>query len=89
MLLFLVDVTLDDPAESYHTLREEIMKYDPKLLERPSVVALTKCDLLPGGVQGVGEDLLSFHANVFPVSSVTKEGLNRLVSELVRIVTTQ
>jgi GTP-binding protein len=89
VLLFLVDVTLDDPAESYHTLRDEIMKYDPKLLERPSIVALTKCDLVPGGAESVSEDLLSFHSKVFPVSSVTKEGLSRLVGELVAIVTAQ
>jgi len=80
VLLFLLDVTLPDPQASYDALRNEILRYDPKLLEKPSVVALTKCDLLEGDV--VDPRLTEVHARVFPISSVTKEGLAPLLRHL-------
>jgi hypothetical protein len=49
-------------------------------LEKPSVVALTKCDLLAGN--SVDASLTGMHARVFPISSVTKEGLAPLLRHL-------
>jgi GTP-binding protein len=82
MLLYLIDVTLPDPQVSYETLRNEIMRYDPELLAKPSVVALTKCDLVDGGIDGVDPGLLGIHGRVYPISSLTKEGLGPLVAGL-------
>ncbi len=62
VLLYLVDVTLRDPATSYATLRNELLRYDPMLLEKPSVLALTKCDLIEGGTRGVDPGLLGIHS---------------------------
>ncbi len=82
VLLFLVDVTQPDPAESYATLRNELLRYDPMLLERPSVLALTKCDLVEGGIEGVDRELLKIHSKVVPISSISREGLNPLLAKL-------
>jgi GTP-binding protein len=82
VLLFLVDVTQPDPAESYATLRNELLRYDPMLLERPSVLALTKCDLIEGGIEGVDRELLKIHSRVVPISSISREGLNPLLAKL-------
>jgi GTP-binding protein len=82
VLLYLIDVTLPDPAGHYEILRSEILHYDPKLLEKPSVVALTKCDLLDGGIDCVDADLLAIHGRVFPISSLTREGLTPLLQGL-------
>jgi hypothetical protein len=46
------------------------------------VLALTKCDLLEGGVGAAGAELLELHAKVVPISSVTREGLDTLVATL-------
>jgi GTP-binding protein len=86
ILLYLIDVSVPDPAASYATLREELLKYDPGLLERPSIVALTKCDLV--GENAIPEDALRVHSKVIPISSVTKEGLARLVGELSAVLAT-
>lgn len=86
VLVYLVDVTLPDPAKSYQTLRDELLRHEPKLLERPSILALTKCDVLKDGVRGVSADLLAVHSKVFPISSVKKEGLKALVAELARVL---
>ena len=82
VLLYLVDVTLPDPATSYATLRNELLRYDPMLLEKPSILALTKCDLIEGGTQGVAAELLEIHSKVFAISSVTKEGIGSLLMGL-------
>lgn len=82
VLLFLVDVTSPDPEKSYATLRNEILRYDPMLLERPSILALTKCDLIKGGAEGIDPDFLNIHSKVFPISSVSREGLKTLLAAL-------
>lgn len=82
VLLYLVDVTLPDPEASYHTLRGELLHHDPSLLERPSVLALTKCDLLEGGIEAVDPKLLGIHERVFPISALSKEGLGPLIESL-------
>jgi GTPase len=46
VLLHLIDVTQDDPAKAYRTIRKELKKYDPGLAERPEIVALNKIDAL-------------------------------------------
>jgi GTP-binding protein len=82
VLLFLVDVTAPDPAASYATLRNELLRYDPVLLDKPSVLALTKCDLVEGGASGVDEKLLEIQAKVFPISAVSGEGVASLIAGL-------
>jgi GTP-binding protein len=84
VLLYLVDVTLPDAAESYQTLKSEILRHDPKLLEKPSIVALTKCDLIDGGIEGIDRRLFEIHSKVFPISSLKKEGLRQLLDALMK-----
>ena len=84
VLLYLVDASLENPEASYVTLRNELLHYDPQLLERPSLVALTKCDLLEDGVDGVSPELLKVHAKVYPISAVARSGLDALVGALKR-----
>jgi GTPase len=47
VLLHLVDCTQEDVAAAYHTVRAELEAYDPKLAEKPEIVALSKIDALP------------------------------------------
>ncbi|MEQ9507252.1 MAG: GTPase ObgE [Hyphomonas sp.] len=46
VLLHLIDVTQDDPAGAYRTIRNELAAYDPELALRPEIVALNKIDAL-------------------------------------------
>lgn len=79
VLLYMIDVTTEDPAGAYQMLRSELMHHDPVLLERRSILALTKCDLLPGGIQGVDPNLLRLHERVIPISAVARDGLDTLI----------
>jgi GTPase len=84
VLLYMIDVMNPDPAESYHMLRNEIMRYDPVLLERRSILVLTKCDQLPGGVRGVDPALLKLHDATVAISAVGRQGLDDLLREVMK-----
>ena len=84
VLLFMVECLAADPRDSLHMLREELRLFSPALLEKPSLVALTKIDLIPptqrpGSVFGPG-------AAYTPISSATGEGLEELVKGLGKMV---
>ena len=86
VLLFMIDVMNPDPAESYHMLRNELMRYDPVLLERKSILVLTKCDQLPGGVTGVDPELLKLHEPTVAISAVARQGLDQLLGKVAMVL---
>jgi GTP-binding protein len=86
VLVYMVDATHEDPEGSYRMLRAELMKYDPALLELPSILALTKCDLLDGGADSVGVGVLGLHEKSVAISAVAGDGLAALVAELVKLL---
>jgi len=47
MLLFLLDITGADPAEDLRILRQELSRFSPALLSKPSIVCLNKVDMWP------------------------------------------
>ena len=86
VLLYMIDVMHPDAEAAYHMLRNELMRYDPVLLERKSILVLTKCDALPGGVKGVDPTLLQLHERTIPISAVSREGLDRLLREVMMLL---
>ncbi len=46
-IIHLVDCTSTDIEQDCNTIRMELMKYSPKMLAKPIITCLTKCDLLP------------------------------------------
>jgi len=87
VILYLVDVTAPDPAGAYRILKNELLRYDPKLLERPSLLVLTKCDLIDGGIGGVADELKRLHERTVPVSAVARQGLKELLEEVQNTLT--
>lgn len=81
MLLFVISLISDDPAQEYRTLLHELEAHNPALLDKPRMVALTMTDLMTAEEReqldphemGFEEDL-----TVIPVSAVAKHGLTRL-----------
>jgi GTP-binding protein len=87
VLIYMVDVSSGAPAASYRMLRSELLRHDPALLEKKSVLALTKCDLLPGARSGVAPELLSLHEHAIPISAVTRDGLDELLRRVATLLT--
>ncbi|MFA9353120.1 GTPase ObgE [Pediococcus pentosaceus] len=89
VLLHLVDIsgmTEEDPFTNFRQINEELKKYNPELLERRQIIVPTKMDL-----PGSDEELKKFEKQVraderyadfeiFPISSITHNGLEKLVA---------
>ena len=70
-----------DPIENYLSIRHELREYNPKLVERPEIVAVTKSEL--PGAEDVHERLKSETASrVMLISAVTGSGLPELVRQI-------
>ncbi len=81
-LLLLIPADSDDPAAEYQMLLSELEAYDPTLLNKSFVVAVSKADMLD---EELREELLRcFPSSVSPIfiSSVTEEGLKGLKERL-------
>lgn len=79
-LVYVVDLSSDDPAADLSTLRAELDEYDTSLSRRPSVVVGTKRDLAPDvDVEG------ALGHGAIAVSAVTGEGMDDLRDLLSRL----
>jgi GTP-binding protein len=70
------------PLDNYRTIREELVRYDAALGERPEIVVVSKCEL--PGAQEVRHDLAqALGREVIAVSAVTGQGLDTLLAAVV------
>ncbi|BCJ86005.1 GTPase ObgE [Effusibacillus dendaii] len=69
-----------DPWEDYLKINEELKLYNEKLAERPMIVVANKMDL-PGAEEQLAEFRKKLGADtpVYPISGVTKEGVQQLL----------
>jgi GTP-binding protein len=79
VLVFMVDASHEDPVGSYQMLRSELLRHDPALLELPSILALTKSDLLGDDSEELTEEYRSLHERTLLISAVAHRGLDALV----------
>ncbi len=86
VLLFLVPVTSKDLAGEYETLVNELASFNPELLDKPRLLALSKTDLLPEQerdlLPGIVQDDFPDDIDILPISSVAGFGLDRLKHRL-------
>ncbi len=83
VLLHLVDASGHlPPLAAYRAVRREIEAFGGELAAKPELVVLTKIDLAED-LRGEIEELKSHGIAAFPVSSVTREGVDALLEELV------
>ena len=85
VLLHMIDVYSDDPADKYQAIRRELEKYSESLAERPEIIALTKCEGLDDEIIAMQSTALQKVANGAPVvaiSSQTHDGVTELLRML-------
>ena len=68
----------DDIAAGYRTLLNELEEYNPELLDKERVLALTKCDLIDGKIESEIEPTLPEGIPHVFISSISGEGLKEL-----------
>jgi GTP-binding protein len=85
IILHIVDVgcdpTLQDPAEAYRTIRNELAKYSPELAAKEEIVVANKIDLTDGPESARGLSR-AIQKEVLPISAVTGKGLDALTESL-------
>lgn len=77
VILFLIDVSLDDPVYNLELLRAELNSYSPVLLEKPFAVILTKVDLVDENIVRKKIDLFDA-TRIIPISAVTQFNIDKL-----------
>jgi GTP-binding protein len=87
VLLHMLSVDPDparDPLTDFDTLMAELEKFEPALLKRPMVVAVSKCDLPEAreAYEQVRHGLGARGLQVFAISSATGDGLTALLEAL-------
>ncbi|WP_010251659.1 GTPase ObgE [Acetivibrio cellulolyticus] len=84
MLIHVVDISGSegrDPLKDFEIINSELKQYNPKLFEKPQIIAANKMD-----VTGAEENLKAFNDKlesegykIFPISAATSEGLKELL----------
>lgn len=77
LLLFLVPCDTDDIAKEYHVLLRELQQYNPELLDKQRILAITKADMIDDELK---EEMIPGLPDVpyLFISSVAQQGLAEL-----------
>lgn len=88
VLLRVVDASSPHVMKDFDQVTRELRLYDPSLLDRPQVVALTKLDVLEGTskASSAARRLTARGFETFQVSSVTHKGLQPLLTRVAVIL---
>lgn len=84
LLLFMVPGYTDDIKHDYEVLLNELTKFNPDMLDKHRVLAVTKCDLLDEELIAMLHETLPDDLPVVFISSVTGLGLDELKDVLWR-----
>ncbi|PJB69387.1 MAG: GTPase ObgE [Alphaproteobacteria bacterium CG_4_9_14_3_um_filter_47_13] len=88
VLLHIIDGTVDDPALSYHTIREELKSYGHGLAEKQEIIAMNKCDAL--GAELAEDQAQNFEKTlgkkVFRLSAVSGDGTEKILFALAEAI---
>lgn len=84
LLLHVVDVAAADgrePMSDFEAINAELRQYNPKLAERPQVIAANKTDLPEGkkNLEAFRKAVEEKGYKVFPISAATKAGIKELM----------
>lgn len=77
LLLFMVPADTDDIRKEYEVLLNELSQFNPEMLDKQRVLAITKCDLIDEELISMLEDNLPDIPHVF-ISGVSGLGLTAL-----------
>lgn len=86
VLLFVVPADADDVKKEYEVLLEELRKFNPQLLDKHRILAISKCDMLDDDLINQMRDHLPADVPHVFISAVTGLGLTELKDELWRAV---
>jgi GTP-binding protein len=77
-LVFVVDISAEDPAADLATVKAEVAAYQAELVDRPALIAATKADL----VDDAAERAAKLDPDALAVSGTTGEGIEALAERI-------
>ncbi|QRR02570.1 GTPase ObgE [Dyadobacter sandarakinus] len=82
ILLFLIAADSTDIREEYQTLLNELRIYNPSLLDKDRLLAISKADLLTDEERASLQDELPDGMDVLLISAITQEGIEQLKDKI-------
>jgi GTP-binding protein len=95
--LHLIDGLSPDPVKDFHMINNELMQFDPRMADKPQVLAVTKMDVtdvrerreeLEFVLKEELEDSLVESPRIFFISAVSGEGIEELLGHLFQLLKT-
>ena len=86
VLLFMIPADSDDILEEYQILLNELGQYNPDLLDKDRILAITKCDLLDDELMTELKDEFPKDVKIVCISSVSQQGLTELKDEIWKLI---
>ena len=78
LLLFMVPGDTDDIKKEYEILLNELTKFNPDMLDKHRILAITKCDLLDDELIEMLKETTPENIPIVFISSVSGKGINEL-----------
>ena len=86
VLLFMIPADADDILKEYQILLNELAQYNPDLLDKERLLAMTKCDLLDDELMSELKDEFPKDIKVVCISSISQQGLTELKDEVWKLI---
>ncbi len=78
LLLFMVAADADDISKEYQILLSELEKYNPELIDKPRILAISKADMLDEEMKALLDAELELDLPHLYISSIVQQGITEL-----------
>ena len=86
-MVYLVECIDEEIYEKFVTLKNELKKHNPELIKRPSLLLLTKTDLIPTELLEL--EKVSKEIPIVQISSVSGKNLNEAIQSIAELIQSQ
>lgn len=87
VLLFMIPADADDIAKEYEILKNELHLYNPELMHKKHLLAITKCDMLDEELLGEIKETVPEGIEVAYISAISGFGIQSLKDQIWRSLT--
>lgn len=82
LLLFMVPIDTEDIGKEYQILENELAQFNPELMDKPRLLAITKCDMADDELLELIQPQLPKDVDITFISSVAQTGLTELKDKI-------
>lgn len=89
VLIHLIDGTEENLTQTYQAIRKELEKYNPKMAQKPEIIAINKADCIPEeDIERIKKEFSDIKQNnIFFISAVTGSNVKDLLREAATFIT--